>query len=68
MLYPEYSTSEHGAKLRRQRAAKAAHAAIRASGRRPAQEATEAVKRKRAAAKAKERGDLPIGSANTDGI
>jgi hypothetical protein len=67
-LYPEYSTREHGQKLMRQRMAKAAHKAIRAKGMQPCQAANEARKRYAEARKAKDRGELPIGSSNTDGI
>ena len=71
-IYPEFCTSEHGARLRRQRAAKAAHKAIRAKGQKPCQAAQEARKRKIAEKKAREAGqtqvELRCGSANTDGI
>ena len=69
-LYP--FNSDDGARLRRQRAAKATHAAIRAKGIVLCSQATEARLRKAQERKAREAGltqaELRGGSANTDGI
>jgi hypothetical protein len=46
-LHPERFTSEHGARLRRQRGAKAAHKSIRAQGRVPGVEGRAAIASKR---------------------
>jgi hypothetical protein len=50
-LHPERCSSEWGARLRRQRGAKAAHAAMRAEGRIPGAEGRDAIKWNRAASK-----------------
>lgn len=50
-LHPERFSSAHGARLMRQREAKAAHKAIRMSGRIPAQEGRAQIERNRAARK-----------------
>jgi hypothetical protein len=47
-LHPERFTSEHGARLRRQRAAKAAHASMRAQGRIPGEEGRAVIIQNRA--------------------
>lgn len=71
-LYPYYRTSEHGARMMRQRMAKAAHKAQRDKGIVPGQAGRDALKRKHAEKKAlaagQTRTELRTGSSNLDGI
>lgn len=69
---PIRRTSEHGAKLMRQRMAKATHNAQRAKGIKPGQAGRDAMKRNAAERKRKQAGEtaseLRTSSANMDGI
>lgn len=69
-LHPERFTSEHGARLRRQRGAKAAHRAIRLQGRVPGAEARAVVAWNREAQRrnAEDGKGWRYGQVNVDGI
>jgi len=71
-LHPERLSSEHGWRMRRQRAAKACHEAQRAKGVTPGEAGREAIKRKRDDERKRAAGytqaELRSGSANTEGV